>query len=158
MAIIPNAVNPFKMPVGVVGAWANMEVSNARTAFADAVFPAAIPLMKGTSEEGALPLTAGNQFIGIALRTNTMGGTPLADGEATFAVGDLFGVADMGVVFVLAGTGVVRGGSAFYDPATRKYHGATAAGRIALTDAEFDTSAADGEPVGLRVRIVPTAA
>ena len=156
--IIPNAVNPFQMPVGVVGAWANMEEDNARTAFAESQFASAIPLMKGTGEEGALPLTTGNRFIGIALRTNDMLGTPTADGEPTFRIGDLFGVADMGTVFVLAGASVTRGANAFYDPATRKFHGATATGRLPLPTVEFDTNATEGQPVGLRIRVLPGAA
>ncbi len=158
MALIPNAIDPFNMPRGIVGAWANMEEDNARTAFAESEFASAIPLMKGAGEEGALPLTTGNRFIGIALRTNDMLGTPTADGDSTFQVGDLLGVADMGVVFVLAGASVTRGANAFYDPATRKFHGATAAGRLPLPTVEFDANAADGEPVGLRIRILPGAA
>lgn len=158
MALIPVAANRFKPARGIVGTWANMEEFNARTAFAESEFAGGVPLMKGAGEEGALPLTTGNRFIGISLRTNDMLGTPTADGESTFAVGDLFGVADMGVEFVLAGTGVVRGANAFYDPATRKYHGASAAGRLPLPTVEFDENAADGEPVGLRIRVLPGAA
>ena len=155
MALIPNATT---MQRGVVGAWANMEEDNARTMFAASEFAAAVPLMKGASEMQAGPLTTGNRFIGIALRTVDMQGTPTADGEATFKVGDLFGVADMGTVFVLAGSDVTEGAVPFYDPATRKYHGASDTGRLPLTGCEFDEGAADGQPVALRIRLVPGSA
>lgn len=158
MALIPNAVNPNKMPRGIVGTRANMEEDNARSGFATSEFAAGIPLMKGTGEMGVAPLTTGNRFIGLALRTNDMLGTPLADGTATFQVADLLGVMDMGVGFVLAGAGVVAGGVPYYEVATRKFHGASAAGRLPLPTCEFDETAAEGEPVGLRVRILPGAA
>ncbi len=156
--LIPEAANRFKPPRGIIGTWANMEEDNARTGFAESEFASAIPLMKGTGEMGLAPLTTGNRFIGIALRTVDMYGTPTADGETTFQVADLLGVADMGAVFVLAGAGVVAGALPFYDPATRKYHGATATGRLPLNGCAFDESAADGEPVALRIRLVPGSA
>ena len=155
MALIPNATT---MQRGVVGTWASMEEDNARTMFAASEFAAAVPLMKGTSEMQAAPLTTDNRFIGIALRTVDMQGTPTTDGESTFKAGDLLGVADMGTVFVLAGTEVTEGAVPFYDPTTRKYHGASATGLLPLNGCEFDESAADGAPVALRIRLVPGSA
>lgn len=157
MALIPNAANRFAQPRGIVGTWANMEEDNARTGFAGAEFAAGIPLQKGEGEMELVPLAAGGRFIGIALRTVDMQGTPTADGAATFKVGDLVAAADMGCVSVLAGAGVTEGALPYYDTATRKFHGATAAGRILIPDCEFDESAADGEPVALRIRVVPGA-
>lgn len=154
MALIPNRLKPAR---GVIGAWANMEEDNARTGFAEAEFAAAVPVTKGTGEMGVSPLTTGKRFIGIALATVDMFGKPTTDGVATFQVGDTLGVADMGTVFVLAGAGVVEGATPFYDPATRKYHGETGTGRLPLPNCEFDESAADGEPVALRIRVVPGA-
>lgn len=158
MALIPNAVNRFKPARGIVGTWANMEEDNARTYFATAEFAAGVPVMKGADDMSAAPLATGNRFVGIALRTVDMYGTPTADGDATYAVNDIFGVADMGTVFVLAGEDVTEGAVPFYDPATRKYHGSSATGRLPLNDCEFDETAADGEPVALRIRLVPGAA
>lgn len=154
MAIVPNR---NAMARGIVGTWANMEEDNARTAFAEAEFAAGVPVMLGENEMGAVPLTTGNRFIGIALSTRDMQGAPTEDGAATFAVADLFGVADMGTVFVLAGEDVTEGAVPFYDPATRKYHGATGAGRLPLPNCEFDESASDGQPVALRIRVLPGA-
>lgn len=157
MALIPNAANRFAQPRGIVGTWANMEEDNARTGFAESEFASGIPLQIGSAEMGVAPLAEGGRFIGIALRTVDMGGTPTADGEATFEIADLLGVADMGCVFVLAGTDVTEGALPYYDPATRKFHGATSAGRILIPDCEFDEAASDGEPVALRIRVVPGA-
>lgn len=158
MALIPNAANRFKPARGIIGTWANMEEDNARTGFAESEFPAAVPLMLGTEEMGVVPLTTGNRFIGIALRTVDMYGTPTDGDEPTFQVADLLGVADMGTVFVLAGEDVTEGAVPFYDPATRKYHGTTGTGRLPLPTCEFDETAADGEPVALRIRVLPGAA
>lgn len=157
-ALIPNAANRFKPARGIIGTWANMEEDNARTGVAESQFAAAVPLMKGTGDMDVVPLTTGNRFVGISLGTVDMYGTPTSDEAETFRVGDLLGVADMGVVFVLAGASVTAGATPFYDPATRKYHGVTATGRLPLPTCEFDESAADGEPVALRIRVLPGAA
>lgn len=158
MALIPNST---QMPRGIVGTWANMEEDNARTGFAGAEFAGGVPVML---DDGAdvdavfVPLEDGGRFAGIALRTADMQGTPTDDDAATFAENAIFGVADMGTVFVLAGEDVTEGALPYYDPATRKFHGAAATGRLLLPTCEFDESAADGEPVALRVRVLPGAA
>lgn len=153
MALIPNRTQPAR---GVIGTWANMEEDNARTGFAASEFASAIPLQQ-VSADTFEPLTDGNRFAGIALRTNDMQGTPTSDGAATFRAGDIFAVADMGTVFVLAGASVTAGATPFYEASTRKFHGSSAAGRLPLLGCEFDGDAADGEPVALRIRLVPGA-
>lgn len=155
MALIPTRTT---MARGVVGTWANMEEDNARTGFAGAEFAAGIPVALGDDEMVFVPLEDGDRFAGIALATIDMQGTPTADGAATFREGDLFGIADMGTVFVLAGDDVTEGANVFYEPATRKFHGASAAGLLPLAGCEFDETAADGEPVALRIRLTPGAA
>ena len=155
MALIPNATT---MPRGIIGTWANMEEDNARTGVASVEFASAIPLQSATGDQEVAPLTTGNVFIGIALRTVDMLGAPTADGADTYTVGQLLGVADMGTVFVLAGEDVTEGAVPFYDPATRKFHGASATGRLPLNGCEFDEAAAEGSAVGLRIRLVPGSA
>lgn len=155
MALIPNRTS---MERGTIGAWANMEEDNARTAFAGSSFAAAVPVMKGSSEMVYVPLTTGNRFAGIALSNIDMQGTPTGDGAATFASGDLFGIADMGTVFVLAGDDVTEGASVYYEPSTRKFHGSSDDGLLPLPTCEFDESAANGQPVALRIRVLPGAA
>lgn len=161
MALIPNALNTSAQPRGIVGTWANMEEDNARTGFAGAEFAGGVPVMLDADADVDavfVPLEDGGRFAGIALRTVDMQGTPTEDGAATFREGDLFGIADMGTVFVLAGDDVTEGAGVFYDPTTRKYHGASAAGLLPLAGCEFDETAADGEPVALRIRLTPGAA
>lgn len=155
MALIPQRTT---MPRGAIGTWANMEEDNARSMFAESSFAAGVPLMRGTGEMGALPLTTGNRFIGIALASVTMNGTPLSGDIPTFASGDLLGASEMGVVFVLAGESVTAGATPYYDTATRKFHGVSDTGRLPLPTCEFDESAADGQPVALRIRVLPGAA
>ena len=155
MALIPNRSTPA---VGVVGAWANMEEYNARSMFAESEFAAGVPVMKGTAGDGVLPLATGNRFIGISINNVDMRGEPTSDGAATYAIGDILGVADMGTVFVLAGEDVTAGAVPYYDTATRKFHGTSDTGRLPLPTCEFDESAADGSPVALRIRLEPGAA
>lgn len=154
MALIPTRTT---MARGIVGTWANMEEDNARTGFAGSEFAAGVPVMKGTGDMVYVPLEDGGRFAGIALRTVDMDGTPTADGAPTFREGQLFGIADMGTVYVLAGDDVTEGANVFYDPATRKYHGASFPGLLPLAGCEFDEAAADGEPVALRIRLTPGA-
>lgn len=155
MALIPNATT---MPRGIIGTWANMEEDNARTGVASVEFASGIPLQRATGDQEVAPLTSGNVFVGIALRTVDMLGAFTADGAYTYTVGQLLGVADMGTVFVLAGEDVTEGAKPFYDPATRKFHGASATGRLPLDGCEFDEAAAEGSAVGLRIRLVPGSA
>lgn len=143
------------MPRGIVGTWATMNESDSDTAFAESEFAAGVPLQRGDGEDSAVPLEDGGVFIGIALGTNTMGGTATSDGMATFEEGAIFGVADMGCVFVLAGDDVTEGATPFYDPATRSFHGATGSGYLPIPNAAFDESAAEGDAVPLKIRVVP---
>lgn len=152
MALIPNRTTPAR---GIVGTWANMEEDNARTKFAGEEFAAGVPVMLGSDTNNAAVYDGEGKFIGIALGTNTMYGSATTDGEATFSVGDIFGVADMGCVFVLSGEDVTEGADAYYDPATRKFHGASGGSRIVVPNCEFDESGTEGEPVALRIRVVP---
>lgn len=156
MALIPNATT---MPRGIIGTWANMEEDNARTGVASVEFASGVPLQRASGDQEVAPLTDGNVFVGIALRNVDMLGTPVtADGAATYAVGEMLGVADMGTVFVLAGASVTEGATPYYDTATRKFHGTSATGRLPLGGCEFDEDAAEGSAVGLRIRLVPGSA
>lgn len=154
MALIPNRDKPVK---GFVGTWANMESANSVTGIAEASFAAATPVTQGSADDGVVALTGGNRFAGIALANVDMIGAP-DDGTPTFSVGEKLGVADMGAVFVTAGPGVSAGLNPFYDPSTGRYAGTSATGRLPLPGCEFDESAADGEVVALRIRLVPGAA
>lgn len=159
MALLPTPL--AKMPVGNIGAWANMEECNAFTAFAQSEFGYAVPLAFGTANTGAnmnvVPLTTGNVFVGISqCNINPTGAA--VNGSERYGVGDCLGVADEGVLFVRAGASVTKGAKPFYDPATMLWHGATAAGRLPIPGARFDDAAASGQPVALKFRVEPGAA
>lgn len=156
MALIPQPTGT-KPAAGYPGMWANMEECNSFSAFAESSFGFGVPLAKGTGDMGVVPLTTGNRFIGISLSNVYTTGTP-SNGDERYGVGDLLGVADEGVIFVRAGASVTKGALAYYDTATGKFHGASAAGRLPIPNAEFDGAAADGEVAPLRIRIVPGSA
>src|SRR5690606_38671238 len=141
MALIPTRTTVAR---GIVGTWANMEEDNARTGFAGAEFAAGVPVMKGTGDMVYVPLEDGGRFAGFALLSADMHGIPTADREATFGVGQLFGIAALGTVYVLAGDYVTEDANVFDDPVTRKYHGASAPGLLPLPGCEFDEAATDG--------------
>lgn len=159
MAILPEP--RAKMAVGAVGQWANMEECNSFTATAQSSFGYGVPLAKGNSNGADLnvvPLTTGNQFVGISLANVYTTGTPNANGQEQYGVGDILGVADEGVIFVRAGDDVVKGAKPFYDPATGLWHGASDTGLLPIPGARFDDAAASGEPVALKFRVDPGAA
>lgn len=159
MALLPEP--KAKMAVGAIGQWANMEECNSFTATAQSSFGFGIPLAKGNANGADLnvvPLTTGNQFVGISLSNVYTTGAPNADGQEQYGVGDILGVADEGVIFVEAGAGVVKGAKPFYEVATGRYHGTSAAGRLPIPGARFDGAAAAGDPVALKFRVDPGAA
>lgn len=159
MALLPTPL--LKMPIGSPGSWANMEECNSFTAFAGSEFGYGIPVMFGaatTANMNVVPLTTGNRIAGISLANNNPTGTPSGTGQERYGVGDCLGVADEGVMFVLAGASVTKGAVPFYETATGKWHGASATGRLPIPGARFDDAAANGSPVALKFRIDPGAA
>lgn len=159
MALLPTPL--LRMPIGLIGGWANMEECNAFTAFAQSEFGYGIPLAFGTANTGAnmnvVPLTTTNVFVGISQCNINPTGTAV-DGSERYGIGDCLGVADEGVIFVRAGASVIKGAKPFYDHATGLWHGATAAGRLPIPGARFDDAAASGAPVALKFRVEPGAA
>lgn len=161
MAILPDP--RMKLPIGQVGAWANMEECNSFSAFAESEFGYGVPLSFGTdapapgADMNVKPLASGAVFCGISLSNINPTGTAV-NGQERYGVGDCLGVADEGVMFVRAGASVTKGAKPFYDPATGLWHGASAAGRLPIPCCRFDDAAASGEPVALKLRVNPGAA
>lgn len=158
MALIPA---PLTKPArGLPGQFQNMEEWNAFTAFVSGTATKAIgfghPVMAaGVAGDGTAQVAAlatGNRFIGIT-RENISTGN--ATDQTIYADGDIIGVADEGVIFVLAGGTITKGQAVFFNPTNNSYYGASAAGYLPLPNCEFDGSAAAGEVVPLRLRIVP---
>lgn len=158
MALIPASQS--KPVAGLPGQFQNMEEWNAFTAFASGTstkpigfgHPVSIAGQAGDGTATVKALADGEVFAGIT-RENITTGNPT---DATvYADGDTLGVADEGVIFVLAGAAVTKGQKAFFNPADNKYYGASAAGYLPLPNCEFDQGGAADQAVPLRLRIVP---
>lgn len=153
MSLIPA---PLQRPaIGMPGQWQNMEENNAFTAHAGAIIAYGQAVMKGTGDSNVVPLTTGNVFLGIAQENIQSNGVPVNGAVSTYAVGDILGVADEGVILVTVGAAVVKGNSVWYLPADGKYYGATGTGRMLLPGCVFDQSqsAVNGvAPVKMRIR------
>lgn len=152
MSLIPA---PLQRPLaGLPGQWQNMEECNSFTASAGAAIAFGQAVMKGTGDEAVVPLTTGNQFLGIAEENIYSSGTPV-NGEPRYGVGDRLGVADMGVIFVRVGAAVVKGNAVWYLPADGLYYGATGTGRMLLPGCQFDQSAAINAVAPVKIRVRP---
>ncbi len=158
MALMPA---PKTKPVaGLPGQFQNMEEWNAFTAFASDTATKAIGFghpvsIAGQSGEGTAivkALATGEVFAGITRENITTGNR---DDQTVYADNDVIGVADEGVIFVLAGGDVTKGQKAFFNPADNKFYGASATGYLPLPNCEFDQGGAADQAVPLRLRIVP---
>jgi len=153
MSLIPA---PLQRPLaGMPGQWQNMEECNSFTASAGAVISFGQAVMKGTGDEAVIPLTTGNQFLGIAQENIQTNGTPVNGVVTTYAIGDRLGVADMGVIFVRVGAAVVKGNAVWYLPSDGLYYGATGTGRMLLPGCQFDQSAAQNAVAPVKIRVRP---
>lgn len=158
MALIPAP--KLKPAIGLPGQFQNMEEWNAFTAFASGTATKAIGFghpvsIAGQAGDGTAivkALASGEVFAGIT-RENIMTGN--ANNQTLYADGDTLGVADEGVILVVAGATVTKGQKGFFNPANNKYYGASATGYLPLPYCEFDQGAAVDQVVPLRLRIVP---
>lgn len=158
MALMPAPKS--KPAIGLPGQFQNMEEWNAFTAFVTGSATKAIgfghPVSSaGTAGDGTAlvkALETGERFIGITRENITTGN--LAD-QTLYADNDCIGVADEGVILVLAGGTITKGQSVFFNPTNNKYYGASAAGYLPLAGCEFDGPAVADAVAPLRLRIVP---
>lgn len=158
MALMPA---PKTKPVaGLPGQFQNMEEWNSFTAFVTGTstkaigfgHPVSIAGQAGDGTATVKALATTEVFAGITRENITTGNQ--AD-QTVYADGDCIGVADEGVIFVLAGATVTKGQKAFFNPANNKFYGASAAGYLPLPNCEFDQGGAADQAVPLRLRIVP---
>lgn len=158
MALMPA---PKTRPdAGLPGQFQNMEEWNAFTAFATGTATKAIGFghpvsIAGQAGDGTALVKAlanGEVFAGITRESISTGNQT---DQTVYADNDRFGVADEGVIFVLAGGPVTKGQKAFFNPANNKFYGASAAGYLPLPNCEFDQSGVADQAVPLRLRIVP---
>lgn len=158
MALMPAPKT--KPAAGLPGQFQNMEEWNAFTAFASDTSTKAIGFghpvsIAGQAGDGTATIKAladGEVFAGITRENITTGN---AEDQLVYADGDIVGVADEGVIFVLAGAAVTKGQPAFFNPTDNKFYGASATGYLPLPNCEFDQDGAADQAVPLRLRIVP---
>lgn len=158
MALMPAP--KLKPAAGLPGQFQNMEEWNAFSAFVTGTSTKAIGFGHPVSSAGVAgdgtalvkALATGERFIGITRENITTGNSA---NQTVYADNDLIGVADEGVIFVLAGGTITKGDSVFFNPADNSFYGATATGYLPLAGCEFDGSAVAGAVVPLRLRIVP---
>lgn len=157
MALMPA---PLTKPLkGLPGQFQNMEEWNAFSAFVTGTGTKAIGFghpvsVAGQASDGTATVKAlatTEVFAGITRENITTGGT----NTTTYADGDLIGIADEGVIFVLAGATVTKGQKVFFNPTNNKYYGASATGYLPLPNCEFDQGGAADQAVPMRLRIVP---
>lgn len=158
MAILPAP--KAKPGIGLPGQFQNMEEWNGFTAFVTGTTAKAIGFghpvsIAGQAGDGTALVKAladGEVFAGIT-RENISTGN--ATDQAIYADNDRIGVADEGVILVVAGAAVSKGEKAFWNPADNKYYDTTDTGRLPLPNCEFDQDGTNGNVVPLRFRIVP---
>lgn len=161
MALMPA---PKTKPVaGLPGQMQNMEEWNAFTAFASDTNTKPIGFghpvsIAGQASDGTATvkaLAATEVFAGITRENITTGATG-SNATTTYADGDCIGVADEGVIFVLAGATVTKGQKVWFNPTDNKYYGAaTANGNLPLPNCEFDQGGSADQAVPVRLRVVP---
>ena len=129
-------------PIGILGTKVNGEEYNAITRVAEAAIPFGRPVMRGAADQGCLvasaALTAAS-FLGICLRDisvvySSAGGYPIRSNVAILTTGTIWGV---------VGEAVLPGEAVLYDTATGKYMKTAGAGRVAIPQFEFDSTAAN---------------
>lgn len=139
------------MAAAVAGQIANLEDSKnviSRTV-QTAVLPFGAVATQGTTDTTVRPAAAGRTiFRGIAVRDRA---APIGAAANQYAVGDTAGVITEGVVWVVAGEDVTAGSAAFWVEATGDIVD-TSSGNLAIPNAIFDSSAANGALVKLRLR------
>jgi hypothetical protein len=139
-----------RQPIGVKGRRVNMEEWNAITCLPDTTnVKIAMPVAMGTGgAESIVPYTGTGRFRGITEIDQTIQyGT-----DDTYPEGYNVPVMTSGVIWATAAAAVTAGQPVFYVTATDNYHNTAAAGRVAVPGAEFDSSAASGELVKIRLR------
>lgn len=145
MAIVPYAGTDTR---GLVGMHANAEEWNAITRLADNVVSAPIGVGQPVARY------AGNDKVCRAWTSGPVFGITRwkidADTTTGFKEGDHVSIMTMGVMWVAAGGTCTAGDQAGYDPATDRWSDVSG-DFVAVTGAEFDTNAANGQLVALRI-------
>jgi hypothetical protein len=142
------------MRAGVVGAIVNTEPNNliSRTVEGAAI-GFGVPVAQGAGDKGARATAAGDtaaRFVGVTVREHSV----RPETPNSFAVGETARVMTRGVIWVTASIAVAAGDPVFVTVATGAFRNsatATAGAEIQIPNSRFDTSAAAGALVQLRL-------
>ena len=142
------------MDAGAVGRRANMEEWNTITCLAEDVTSNPIgfaqPVMRGSADEKVKKYDGSGSFRGLTEADVTLGAQNYPEGANT-------PVCESGVIWALAGDTCTAGESVGWDSSTGKYENGSSTNTI-IPNAEFDSSAASGQLVKIRLRRIPAAA
>lgn len=141
------------MEPGAVGRRANMEEWNTITCIAEDVTNNPIgfaqPVMRGSGDEKVVIYDGSGSFRGLTEADVTLGALVYPEGANT-------PVCESGVLWALAGDTCTAGESVGWDSATGKYEDGSSSTAV-IPNAEFDSSAAAGQLVKIRLRRIPGA-
>lgn len=139
---------------GQVGRRANMEEWNTLTRIAEVEgIGFAEPVQRGTGADQVVPFTTG-KFLGLTECDYTIG-TDAPGDPITFPVGWNTPVNEFGVLWANANGTCTQGGYVYWDAADKGYSDDD--GGTLIPNAEFDSSAAAGDIVKIRLRRIPAA-
>lgn len=126
------------LDAGRAGALVNTEPKTLISRNAEAVIGFGLPVEQGAADSGVV-LSAGGAVLGITVRERSTD-------DDQFAVGDSARVMTTGVIWVTAGAAVAAG-----DPVHAVGTVFNNTGGVAIANARYDSSAASGELVKVRI-------
>lgn len=137
------------MAAAVAGQIAEMGLTNVISRTVEtAVIPFGAVATQGSTDNAVRPAGAGRTiFRGIAVRDRSVDATSVDQ----YPVGSTGGFVEKGVVWVVAGETITAGVPAYWVEATGAIVD-TASGNLAIPNAIFDSAAANGALVKLRLR------
>ena len=160
-ALFPNPL--LKPAKGKPGQFQNMEEWNAFTAFASGTATKAIGFGVPVSLNGVAG--DGTANVKALATTERLAGfsqeniATLGANDFVYADGETLGVTTMGVMFgAVAGAAVTAGGVVWWNPADNTFRAATGTGFMLLPGCRYDQSSAIGQPVVIRINILPDSA
>ena len=141
-----------QLPIGTLGQVVNMETANSISRIVEdaAGIGFALAVFQGVNDLG-VTATPGTLFKGVTIADKTLVPTMYSTTPVDiYPQRSTAGIHDKGVIWVMASVAVTAGSPAYYTSAKAWTNIAT--GNTVIPGATFDTSAASGALVRLRVR------
>ena len=137
-----------RMDAGVAGAIVNTEpnVLISRSVEKAEGLGFGVPVAQGANDKGCTDTNGKTAVLGVTAIDRGVGGTTVD----TFTQGESARIMTKGVIWVVAGEAVAAGDSVYVTASTGAFK-KTATGNVAIPNARFDTSAANGGLVQVRL-------